>query len=96
MRDRVFLPNGAPYTERLETYWSVSAALEPWCMVMPATADEASLVIRVLTKNECPFGIRGGGHGADAYSNGIDAGVTIDFGNVTNLDEILLFVKTRH
>ncbi|KAK8879167.1 FAD binding domain-containing protein [Apiospora arundinis] len=88
LRDRVFLPNGADYTERLGMYWSVSAALEPWCMVMPASAGEASQVIKVLTKNECPFGIKGGGHGADPYSNGIDNGVTIDFGfmNATTYD----------
>ncbi|KAK7932015.1 nicotine oxidase [Apiospora marii] len=86
--DRVFLPDGAAYTERLDTYWSVSAALEPWCMVMPANTEEASEVIKILAKNECPFGIRGGGHGADAYSNGIDEGVTIDFGlmNATTYD----------
>ncbi|KAK8044186.1 hypothetical protein PG993_004210 [Apiospora rasikravindrae] len=88
LKDRVFLPDGATYTDRLDTYWSVSAALEPWCMVMPSTAEEASEVVMVLAKNECPFGIRGGGHGADAYSNGIDKGVTIDFGlmNATTYD----------
>ncbi|KAK8085697.1 hypothetical protein PG997_006968 [Apiospora hydei] len=88
LKERVFLPDGATYTDRLDTYWSVSAALEPWCMVMPSTAEEASEVIMVLSKNECPFGIRGGSHGADAYSNGIDKGVTIDFGlmNSTTYD----------
>ncbi|KAK8069942.1 hypothetical protein PG994_006558 [Apiospora phragmitis] len=87
-KDRVFLPDGATYTERLGTYWSVSAALEPWCMVMPATAQEASEVIKVLVQNQCPFGIRAGGHGADAYSNAIDKGVTIDLGlmNKTTYD----------
>lgn len=53
-------------------------------MVMPANAEEASEVIKIIAKNECPFGIRGGGHGADAYSNGIDEGVTIDLGKPTD------------
>lgn len=58
-------------------------------MVMPATAEDASSVIKVVTRHQCPFGIKGGGHGTFAGSNGVEKGVTVDFGhmNQTSYDE---------
>jgi len=78
--DKVLLPKEAGYEARLDSYWSVSARLRPWCMVLPSTPDDVSTIIRVLVKEYCPFGIRGGGHGSFALSNGVERGVTIDFG----------------
>lgn len=73
----------------MTTYWSLSAALEPWCMVLPHSKDELSTVVTTITENQCPFGIRGGGHGTHALSNSLEEGVTIDMGffNETTYDE---------
>jgi FAD/FMN-containing dehydrogenase len=49
-------------------------------MVQPSTAEDVSITIKTLVAGECPFGIRGGGHGAHALSNGVKDGITIDFG----------------
>ncbi|CAJ2500423.1 Uu.00g032760.m01.CDS01 [Anthostomella pinea] len=86
--DKVYYPHTAVYDERLESYWSVSAALQPWCMVLPSTAEDVSLTIKALTEHQCPFGIRSGGHGTSALSNSVQDGVTIDFGhmNATTYD----------
>lgn len=64
----------------MESYWSLSAALNPWCVVQPSSAEDVSVIIRTLAQNECPFGVRGGGHGSFAGSNSVEDGVTIDFG----------------
>ena len=49
-------------------------------MVLPKTVDDVSVTITTLADNECPFGIRGGGHGAHALSNSVEEGVTLDMG----------------
>lgn len=64
------------------TYWSLSAALEPWCMVLPKTVDDVSITITTIAENNCPFGIRGGGHGAHALSNSLEDGITVDMGEL--------------
>lgn len=64
----------------MDSYWSVSAALDPWCVVQPSTADDVSAIIKSLVSNNCTFGVRGGGHGSFAGSNSVEDGVTIDFG----------------
>ncbi|KAH9887436.1 FAD-binding domain-containing protein [Xylariomycetidae sp. FL2044] len=85
---KVFYPNNTVYTERLESYWSWSAALEPWCVVLPQSTDDAAAVMRTLSENLCPFGIRSGGHACHAGASGIHDGVTIDMGymNTTTYD----------
>ncbi|KAM0277694.1 hypothetical protein ACHAQH_005637 [Verticillium albo-atrum] len=82
LEGKVYLPKSEAYSDRLGTYWSVSAALSPWCMVQPSTAEDVSATIKTLVAGKCPFGIRGGGHGAHALSNGVQDGITIDFGNM--------------
>ncbi|KAF3765349.1 FAD-binding domain-containing protein [Cryphonectria parasitica EP155] len=59
---------------------SVSAALDPWCIAQPQTAQDVSAILTVLIDNSCPFGVRGGGHGSWHGSNSVSQGVTIDFG----------------
>ncbi|KAG7112797.1 Bifunctional solanapyrone synthase like protein [Verticillium longisporum] len=82
LEGKVYFPDSEAYEARLQTYWSVSAALEPWCMVQPSTAEEVSVAIKTIVAGDCPFGIRGGGHGAHALSNGVEHGITIDFGQM--------------
>lgn len=78
----MYFPESEDYQARLDSYWSVSAALPSWCMVLPESADDVSAAITTLVKKDCPFGIRGGGHGAHNLSNAVEHGVTIDFGTL--------------
>ncbi|KAK5996633.1 FAD-dependent monooxygenase sdcF [Cladobotryum mycophilum] len=82
LKGKVYLPKSTEYEGRLRTYWSTGAALAPWCMVQPLTAQDVSITIKTLVANDCPFGIRGGGHGSFPLSNSVKDGVTIDFGNM--------------
>lgn len=58
-------------------------------MVFPESAQDVSKIVNILEKNDCPFGMRSGGHSAFQGSNGIKDGVTVDFGymNSTTYDE---------
>jgi FAD/FMN-containing dehydrogenase len=67
------------YNGLMSTYWSESAALAPTCIALPASAEDVSAIIKIVSDNECKFGVRGGGHGAFPGSNSIRNGVTIDF-----------------
>lgn len=86
---QVFYPNTTAYDGRIAVIWSVTAALHPWCFVLPGSTADTSVVIQILVANQCPFGIRGGGHAHFAGGNSIHDGVTIDFGsmNATTYDE---------
>lgn len=81
----MYYPDNKSYVERMSTYWSLSAALDPWCMVLPGTTDEVSAVLSTIIENCCPFGIRGGGHGTHALANSLEKGITIDLGNFATL-----------
>ena len=58
-------------------------------MVLPQSTEELSTAIRSIGEAECPFGIRGGGHGTHALSNSLEEGITIDMGffNETTYDQ---------
>ncbi|KAI0143448.1 hypothetical protein GGR57DRAFT_365571 [Xylariaceae sp. FL1272] len=84
LNGRVYYPNSTAYQDRIETYWSINAALEPWCMVLPSNTAETSEVIQVITKHQCPFGIRSGGHAIWTGSSSIHDGVTIDLGHINS------------
>lgn len=77
---KVVYPDNNTYDDRLDSYWSKSAALAPWCMALPLTAEDVSSVVKTLKENQCPFGIRSGGHSQFAGSSSVDEGVTIDLG----------------
>ena len=80
------MPNTAAYEQRLDTYYSANAALSPWCMVMPNSTEDVSNMVKVLSSNECPFGIRSGAHSAYRGANSVEDGVTIDFSMYTPCD----------
>lgn len=80
MEGKVYFPGTDSYQDRLQLYWSASAALRPWCMVMPTSAEDVSAAVKTLIAGDCPFGVKGGGHGAHELANGVKEGVTVDFG----------------
>lgn len=67
---------------RLTQYYSANAAQAPWCMVFPESPEDVSEIVKSLTANSCPFGMRSGAHSAFQGSNGIKDGVTVDFGKI--------------
>ncbi|KAK9775651.1 putative FAD-binding PCMH-type domain-containing protein [Seiridium cardinale] len=80
LASQTYFPDTISYNDRIESYWSVSASLSPTCMVLPTSPEDVTSIIQTITANEWSFGIRGGGHGSIAFSNSVDAGITIDFG----------------
>ncbi|KAI1113036.1 hypothetical protein F5Y14DRAFT_419393 [Nemania sp. NC0429] len=88
LQGKVLFPNSAAYTARVDSIWSFDAALAPWCVVMPESTADTSAVMKIIHGNQCPFGIRSGGHAVFAGSNSVEDGVTIDFGymNGTSYD----------
>ncbi|KAK7697635.1 hypothetical protein SLS64_013374 [Diaporthe eres] len=88
LQAKIYYPNTTLYSDRMSTYWSLSAALDPWCVAQPEGAKDVSSIVKTLAANDCPFGIRGGGHGFFALSNSVAEGVTIDLGylNTTKYD----------
>lgn len=80
LKGKVFGKNSTQYQDRLDTYYSANAALEPWCMVLPTSTEDVAQIAKVISQKECPFGIKSGGHSAFAGSNGVRDGITIDFG----------------
>ncbi|KAH7129264.1 hypothetical protein EDB81DRAFT_950940 [Dactylonectria macrodidyma] len=79
LKGKVYVPDSNQYNARLKTYYSANAALEPWCMVLPESTKDVSRIAKVISSNQCPFGMRSGAHSAWKGSNGIEKGVTIDF-----------------
>jgi hypothetical protein len=80
LHGKVLAPDSAEYNAQLNTYYSANAAQHAWCMVLPESTADVQAVVKVLTKEQCPFGIKAGGHSAWKGSNGIAEGVTVDFG----------------
>ncbi|KAH6873914.1 hypothetical protein B0T10DRAFT_415989 [Thelonectria olida] len=88
LQGKVYVPGTSQYSHRLETYYSANAALAPWCMVLPERTQEVSSIARVISKYQCPFGMRSGAHSAWKGSNGVEKGITVDFSymNATTYD----------
>ncbi|KAK8097641.1 uncharacterized protein PG998_013127, partial [Apiospora kogelbergensis] len=82
LMDKVYYPDTEEYQGRAKSVWSSSAALGPWCFVLPQSAEDTATVIQTVVRNECPFGILGGGHSDFPASNSAKEGVTIDFGRM--------------
>ncbi|KAI1848749.1 hypothetical protein JX265_005625 [Neoarthrinium moseri] len=77
---KVIFPQDSAYDARLAAYYSANSALPPWCMVLPTSTDDVSKIAGIITANQCPFGMRSGAHSAFNGSNGVQDGITVDFG----------------
>lgn len=82
------MPDTTVYDARLDSIFSATAALDPWCLVLPESTSEVSKVMEVIDKEHCAFGIRSGGHAVYANGNSVHDGITIDLGymNSTTYD----------
>ncbi|KAK7738854.1 hypothetical protein SLS63_002191 [Diaporthe eres] len=96
LKSKVLVPDTETYDERLQSYYSANAAQAAWCMVLPENTLDVSRIAKIISKHQCPFGIRSGAHSAFKGSNGAKDGITVDFGymntttynNVTNIASI--------
>ncbi|KFY26447.1 hypothetical protein V491_01305 [Pseudogymnoascus sp. VKM F-3775] len=84
LQGKVLSPGTEGYDAQLNTYYSANAAQHAWCMVMPESTRDVQATVKILTKNQCPFGIKAGAHSAFKGSNGIAEGVTVDFGHMNS------------
>lgn len=67
----------------MESYWSLTSQLTPYCFVQPENTEEVSAVVKTLvSETHCKFAVRSGGHSSNAGANNIENGVTIDLGRV--------------
>lgn len=74
------MPNTEAYDTRLQSYYSSNAAQAAWCMILPKNTLDVSRIANVISEQQCPFGIRSGAHSAFKGSNGVEDGITVDFG----------------
>ncbi|KAI7784556.1 FAD-dependent monooxygenase yanF [Diaporthe eres] len=80
LKTKVLVPDTETYDERLQSYYSANAAQAAWCMVLPGNTLDVSRIAKIISKHQCPFGIRSGAHSAFKGSNGAKDGITVDFG----------------
>ncbi|KAI9650549.1 hypothetical protein NHQ30_000566 [Ciborinia camelliae] len=84
LADRLTYPGQDVYTARVESYWSLAAQLDPYCIIQPRNAAEVSQAVVALVQanktQPCQFAVRSGGHTTWAGAASIVDGVTIDLG----------------
>ncbi|EKG15330.1 FAD linked oxidase [Macrophomina phaseolina MS6] len=79
--EHVYTPSDVAYSQRIESYWSLTSQLHPYCIVQPPDASNVAKALAILVRETaCDFAVRSGGHSSNAGANNIDEGVTIDLG----------------
>ncbi|CAE6428531.1 unnamed protein product, partial [Rhizoctonia solani] len=61
-RDKVFKPSNTNYAVENQKYWSSTAILSPGCVFVPESSADVSTAVKLFTKHNCQFAVRGGGH----------------------------------
>ncbi|KAI1079260.1 FAD-binding domain-containing protein [Whalleya microplaca] len=81
----IYYPGNDVYENRTESYFSVSAQLEPICIIQPTSAEDVAKIVTTLTHGTaCNFAVRSGGHTVWPGAANIKVGVTIDLGLISN------------
>jgi hypothetical protein len=62
LSDSVFYPNSSVYKDESTNFWSNTEIMSPACVFRPASAADLGKGIRLLTKKNAKFAVRGGGH----------------------------------
>jgi FAD/FMN-containing dehydrogenase len=80
-------PSGAlnaNYRYATEHYWSsTNTEATPACVTFPTSAEDVSVVIRILLEYpSVPFAVKSGGHNANTGFSSVDGGVLISFQNL--------------
>lgn len=84
--ERILLPTSDAYEDTVQSWWSASARLRPWCFFQPQKTEEVAGAIRALASSgngagDWHIAVRSGGH-SYPRSNNIEDGVTIDLENM--------------
>jgi hypothetical protein len=81
----VIFPNSTLYDTH-NFYWSERQSdLSPSCFVAPNTAQDVSTAVKVLTRHNAPFTVKGGGHTPFEGASSIEDGVTITLASLTDI-----------
>ncbi len=76
---KLLSPGSQGCNASLTSYYSAQeAALHPSCIVTPISTADVSRAVTTLTRSNCTFAIRSGGHSTWADDANIASGVTID------------------
>ncbi|KAM0559946.1 hypothetical protein ACHAPJ_003898 [Fusarium lateritium] len=86
LEDRLLFPSDSRYEPQIETWWSVTCQLRPWCLFMPQSTEEVSIALSTLSNTGYGAGdwhlaIRSGGHSVGGINN-IANGVTFDLSHL--------------
>lgn len=73
---KVAFPDTAAYNTS-NVYWSGRQDMKPSCIVLPASPEEVSKTMRLVTKHSSPFTVRSGGHTPFDRGSSIQGGVVI-------------------
>ena len=60
--ESVVFPSDPSYLNETTAYWDIRADLQPACVFLPKDANQVSQALKVFTKHQAQFAIRGGGH----------------------------------
>ena len=82
LRNKVHMRGTPSFDDSIDSIWSLSARQEPWCVILPESAEDASKVMKVISRHQCPFAVRSGGHSHYGFSNSVEEGIGIDFGTL--------------
>ncbi|KAF5340904.1 hypothetical protein D9758_012165 [Tetrapyrgos nigripes] len=82
----VHFPGSSEYEAQQKHYYILQQTeLNPSCRISPTTSSEVSLIVKTLTKHDCPFAVRSGGHMSWTAANSA-GGVTLDLGQLNGVD----------
>ncbi|VUC32187.1 unnamed protein product, partial [Clonostachys rosea] len=85
--DSLSYPSDTTYNATVSSFWSIQeSGLRPACVLQPATVQEVSKALEILSHNvECKFAIKGRGHApATGFAN-VDGGVVIDLATLSSV-----------
>jgi FAD/FMN-containing dehydrogenase len=84
---KVILPSDETYTTLTASYFAQQSRLSPVCYVLPTSAEDVSIAVKMLAETpDAVFAIRGGGRSWVPGAANIDGGVTIDMRNLNHVD----------
>ncbi|TGO62425.1 hypothetical protein BOTNAR_0114g00240 [Botryotinia narcissicola] len=80
------VPNSKAYNATIYGFWSGQARDDkPTCVVQPTTKEHVAAVVKTLTRWQCQFSVKGGGHTPFAGATSINDGVTIDLAKLNTI-----------
>jgi FAD/FMN-containing dehydrogenase len=58
----------------------------PACVIRPSTTEEVSLALKTITKHECHFAVKSGGHAMFPGASNADGGITLDLRDINGIE----------